>query len=80
MIGSTVPGSDRNQTTSGIVMGHAYTILKFITLNFFGSQVRLVHLRNPWGKTEAKTAWSDNDPRWNQVSETEKKRIGYTRN
>ncbi len=70
MIGSTQAGSDRNQSVSGIVLGHAYTILKVISLNFNGSEVRLVHLRNPWGKTEAKTAWNDSDPKWNYISQT----------
>jgi hypothetical protein len=37
MIGSTLPGSDRNKAVSGIVMGHAYTILKAVVINYNGS-------------------------------------------
>jgi hypothetical protein len=68
MIASSQAGSDTNKSVSGIVLGHAYTLLKAIVLIHNGAQVRLVKLRNPWGKTEPKTTWNDNDSRWNQIS------------
>ena len=39
-----------------------------------------MQMRNPWGKGESKGRWSDNDPNWNHVPESEKKRVGYVKN
>lgn len=50
MVCSSNPGSDTNTSQSGVVQGHAYTLLKVDVLNCQGQQVRLVQLRNPWGK------------------------------
>jgi hypothetical protein len=50
MVCSSNPGSDTNQSQSGVVQGHAYTLLCVTVLNFQGQQYRLVKLRNPWGK------------------------------
>lgn len=50
MIASSQPGSDENQLASGIVMGHAYTLIGAYELQVQGQVVRLVKLRNPWGK------------------------------
>jgi hypothetical protein len=68
MIASSQPGSDANTSTSGIVQGHAYTLLGAVELNTHGNTVRLVKLRNPWGKSESKSQWNDNDSRWNNIS------------
>lgn len=35
-------------------------------------------MRNPWGGTEWTEKWCDDDPNWKEVSNEEKKRIGYT--
>ena len=75
MVASSRPGSDTNQSDSGIFQGHAYTFLNATILNVGGEQVKLVQLRNPWGKGEYKGKWSDNDSSWNAVSESEKKRV-----
>lgn len=45
-----MPGSDRNKSVSGVVQGHAYTVLNATSLNFNGREERIVQLRNPWGK------------------------------
>jgi len=50
MVSSSQPGSDTNKSVSGVVQGHAYTFLNATYLNFQGTQVRIVQLRNPWGK------------------------------
>lgn len=50
MVASSQPGSDTTKSTSGIVQGHAYTVLNAIVLNFKGQQKRVIQLRNPWGK------------------------------
>lgn len=38
MVASSNPGSDTNKSVSGVVQGHAYTILNFTTINFQGRQ------------------------------------------
>lgn len=80
MIASSQPGSDTNQLASGIVMGHAYTFLGAYELQVQGQVVRLVKLRNPWGKGESNGKWSDKDGRWQYVSTEEKRRIGFEGN
>lgn len=80
MVGSTLPGSDQNIPVSGVILGHAYTILGAYELQFRGQIQRLVFCRNPWGKVESNLAWSDRDPRWNEVSPQEKQRVGFNPN
>lgn len=68
MVASSNPGSDTNKSVSGVVQGHAYTVLNATTINFQGRQERIVQLRNPWGKGEFTGKWSDLDQNWNYVS------------
>lgn len=77
MVASSMPGSDTNKSVSGVVQGHAYTVLNATYLQVGGRQERIVQLRNPWGKGEFKGKWSDGDSNWNHVEESEKKRVGY---
>jgi hypothetical protein len=45
----------------GLIMGHAYSLLAVAEVKLGdGKSVRLVKLRNPWGKGEWTGAWSDN--------------------
>ena len=80
MVCSSNPGSDSDKSQSGVVQGHAYTFLKVDILHFQGQQVKLVQLRNPWGKGEYKGKWSDYDQNWNHVDQNEKRRIGFDPN
>lgn len=50
MVASSMPGSDTNKSYSGVVQGHAYTVLNATHLNVGGNMVRIMQLRNPWGK------------------------------
>lgn len=77
MVASSNPGSDTNKSVSGVVQGHAYTVLNAVNLNVQGNIVRLIQLRNPWGKGEFTGKWSDSDQNWNYVSPQEKKRVGF---
>ena len=77
MVCSSNPGSDSETSQSGVVQGHAYTLLAVATLNFNGQLHRLVKLRNPWGKVEFKGQWSDFDPNWNYVDPKEKQKLGF---
>ncbi len=68
MVASSNPGSDTNKSVSGVVQGHAYTVLNATTITFQGRQERIIQLRNPWGKGEFTGKWSDLDPNWNYIS------------
>jgi len=77
MVCSSKPGSDTETSQSGVVLGHAYTLLAAVTLNFKGQVYRLIKLRNPWGRVEFKGEWSDYDKNWDLVDPKEKQRLGY---
>jgi hypothetical protein len=52
----------------GLVSGHAYTVIDVKafskTCDAHGGPLRLVQLRNPWGKGEWEGAWSDGSEEW----------------
>ena len=48
----------------GLIPNHAYSILDVRCLETEQPAVRLVRLRNPWGKCAWRGAWSDHDPAW----------------
>lgn len=77
MCASSNQGSDEKMSETGIVQGHAYTILNAIVLTYEGKKIRLLQLRNPWGKKESVGNWCDKDPRWKKVSKEEKDRIKF---
>ncbi|XP_055001415.1 calpain-12 [Sorex araneus] len=55
------------RTDEGLVKGHAYSVTGThkVTLGF--TKVRLLRLRNPWGRVEWNGAWSDSCPRWDTL-------------
>jgi hypothetical protein len=51
----------------GLVAGHAYSILDCMSFGDRsqpGGRLKLIQLRNPWGKFEWTGAWSDGAPEW----------------
>ena len=48
----------------GIVTGHAYSLISVHRLNYKGSELKLIKLRNPWGCGEWTGAWSDSSESW----------------
>lgn len=58
--------------------GHAYTISQKAELTVKNRQVRLLRLRNPWGRIEWKGAWSDHSSDWSQVSPSVKTSLEFT--
>lgn len=64
-------GSDSDKSDKGVVQGHAYSILDVAEID--GN--KLLQMRNPWGRTEWKGAWSDGSKEWNQ----KRKQLAYER-
>lgn len=70
MVASSLPGSDQNISTTGIVFGHAYTVLGAYEVSLInGAKYKIVLCRNPWGDTDSTMRWNDRDPVWNYVSQ-----------
>lgn len=51
---------------SGIVAGHAYSILSVHTPRLTTSNIRILELRNPWGIFEWNGDWSDKSDLWSK--------------
>lgn len=65
LVGATaLSNQGEYRTEEGLVKGHAYSVTGThkVTLGF--TKVRLLRLRNPWGRVEWTGAWSDSCPRW----------------
>ena len=59
-----------------MVQGHAYTVLGVETIG----NNRLIKMRNPWASELYTAAWCDDCSEWNNVSQADKDRVGYTNN
>ena len=60
----------------GLVAAHAYTLIAVrLVMDDEGKEVRLVQLRNPWGKFEWNGDWSDDSSCW---TEDLKQMVGWT--
>lgn len=51
---------------SGIVRGHAFSILSVHEFDNQGQTEKLLQLRNPWGRQEWNGEWSDKSPLWTE--------------
>lgn len=59
--GSTIGNDDTKKNKVGLVMGHAYTVLKAQELS---NGVKLIKIRNPWGRETYKGPWEDKSELW----------------
>uniref|UniRef100_A0A673VRR6 Calpain-12 n=1 Tax=Suricata suricatta TaxID=37032 RepID=A0A673VRR6_SURSU len=68
LVGATAL-SDRGEyrTEDGLVKGHAYSVTGTYKVSLGFTKVRLLRLRNPWGRVEWTGAWSDSCPRWDTL-------------
>jgi len=63
MLGAGTPAhadGDRAKSSTGIVQGHAYSIIKLVQAD----QYKLICVRNPWGEGEWTGDWSDKSSLW----------------
>jgi len=74
--GSGEEGVDNN---SGLVSGHVYSVLGAFVLQLKNGEYEfLVKVKNPWGDSfEWKGPYCDGSAVWDQVTDEDKKRIGY---
>eukprot|EP01125_Pyxidicula_operculata_P018703 TRINITY_DN666_c0_g1_i1.p1 TRINITY_DN666_c0_g1~~TRINITY_DN666_c0_g1_i1.p1 ORF type:complete len:735 (+),score=183.88 TRINITY_DN666_c0_g1_i1:24-2228(+) len=61
LLGTSCNGGREEDDGSGILTGHAYSILEAREL---GPNLRLLKIRNPWGKKEWTGRWSDKSREW----------------
>lgn len=83
-------GLDVLDESTGITSRHVYTVVGAFTLLFQGGEyqlvnqaecpdsVRLVKIRNPYGRNEWTGAWNDSSPEWEYVGQQTQSMIGYT--
>eukprot|EP00929_Paragymnodinium_shiwhaense_P077372 TRINITY_DN39830_c0_g1_i1.p1 TRINITY_DN39830_c0_g1~~TRINITY_DN39830_c0_g1_i1.p1 ORF type:complete len:368 (-),score=62.72 TRINITY_DN39830_c0_g1_i1:254-1357(-) len=64
-------GSDKDKNSSGVVQGHAYSLIT-VKQNVAGSGYDLLCLRNPWGCDEWTGEWSDHSHMWDDHPEVRK--------
>ena len=57
-------GQGEVKDTSGVISGHAYSVIEIHEFTNNGQNVRLLKLRNPWGQGEWQGDWSDNSKLW----------------
>ncbi|KAK5612289.1 Calpain-2 catalytic subunit [Crenichthys baileyi] len=62
-------------TALKLVKGHAYSVTGAEEVNYCGSVVQLVRIRNPWGEVEWTGPWSDGSSEWRHVSEVDKSKL-----
>lgn len=80
------PHEIENQMANGLVKGHAYSVtaVKKVRLGhgllayFKNETIPLIRMRNPWGKTEWKGAWSDSSEEWAKIGDMERGNLGIT--
>jgi len=58
-----------------LVGNHAYALLSVHDIEHQGCPVRLVKLKNPWGRTEWNGAWSDDSQEWKDASDDLKREL-----
>jgi hypothetical protein len=59
---------------TGLIVDHVYIVTDVYAE---GSKLRLIRLRNPWGKTEWKGAWADDSSNWNKISKEKKEKLKF---
>ncbi len=59
MMAATPGSTANNKNDDGIIGGHAYSLISVVEFKHEGELVRLLKMRNPWGKGEWTGDWSD---------------------
>ncbi|XP_068085101.1 calpain-9 [Anabrus simplex] len=76
--GSVITCGRGDIETAGLVTNHAYTVTGARRVELPGQAVvKLLRIRNPWGKVEWSGEWGDSDSRWKKVAESVRKEMEY---
>ncbi|GAB1607463.1 calpain-9-like isoform X4 [Argonauta hians] len=74
------PNQLEAKLSNGLICGHAYSITccKFVEIETPNKKgkIPMVRIRNPWGESEWKGAWSDESDEWRFISQQERNEIG----
>ncbi|XP_030075856.1 calpain-12-like [Microcaecilia unicolor] len=73
LMGASIESSSQEieeKNPEGLVKGHAYSFTGVHEVELGSWKVRLLRLRNPWGKVEWNGRWSDNSPLWIHLDHT----------
>ncbi|XP_067085469.1 calpain-1 catalytic subunit isoform X2 [Osmerus mordax] len=62
-------------TFKKLVKGHAYSVTGVDEVEYRGSPVKLLRIRNPWGEVEWTGPWSDNSKEWSGVEPSVRMRL-----
>ncbi|XP_066553109.1 calpain-8 [Amia ocellicauda] len=65
-------------TPMKLVKGHAYSLTGAEEVQYRGSTVQLVRIRNPWGQVEWIGPWSDDSREWSYIDPNEKAKLDYS--
>jgi hypothetical protein len=68
-------GSDTDISETGIVQGHAYSILNIVEESDQNGAHQLIELRNPWGSGEWLGDWSDSSDLWTEAAKKKAKMV-----
>ena len=68
MVACSNSGVDDDLSPTGIVQGHAYTLLNATVMKVGIKEEKIVQLRNPWTSDQYKGKWCDEDSQWNYIS------------
>ncbi|KAM4042932.1 calpain-8-like isoform 2-T2 [Anomaloglossus baeobatrachus] len=58
---------DEKTLSESIVRGHLYSVTGAEKVTCVDNEVKIIRVRNPWGRKEWDGAWSDNSEEWNNV-------------
>ncbi|KAM9018294.1 calpain-9 isoform 4-T5 [Ara ararauna] len=79
MVGCSIDTSSAAEseakTPFGLIKGHAYSVTGIDEVSYWGRQVQLIRIRNPWGQVEWNGPWSDTSLEWRSVSPSEQRRL-----
>lgn len=69
-------GKSEDELTNGLILKHEYALTGMVRVWYKGKIVRLIRLRNPWGKCAWKGPWSADSDEWKSVSAEVKEKVG----
>ncbi|KAM6986007.1 calpain-1 catalytic subunit [Aplochiton taeniatus] len=64
-----------SMTFKKLVKGHAYSVTGVEEVEWKGSPIKLLRIRNPWGEVEWTGPWSDNSREWSGVDPSVRARL-----